>query len=186
MSGVTGTDADADGYRRKLRRAGIDEDSDLYEILAGNHDVVLEAKAIATECRAAVREGARGLSPEGERELVTRVARDMVSRAGRLFMWRSAAVAGAAALAVGMAAWGAGWWMGERSGLAQAQAAAGEFRHFLASDPAGAAVVLRLVRHNDFTKAEKGDACRKTRREVGGLEACDMPTWLGPVGKPGR
>jgi hypothetical protein len=176
-------------YRRKLRRIGIDEDSDLYEILAGSNDAILEARAVALECMAAAGRGGAGLSPEAEAALVDRAGRAVASVAERVVrersssaVWRTGLLVGVV-LAVGMAgAWGAGWWQGRRAGAAEAQGLSEEMQAALAAAGVdGARTWSRLIVLNDPARAL---ARCEEKVAAGGWKGCWWWTWTAAPSAP--
>ena len=190
VSGVPAPD-----YREELRRDGLREGSKLFRVLVDAHDATRAAHAAALAAQAAVRDGARGLTPDGERQLVERLARSiaertegMVERRTSRLGWRALAGVSAALLAGMVLAGGAGWWLGSRDGAARMAGLSQELADLSVQDPAVADVWARLIRYNpDPRRSLSGDDCRRTAVDAHGFRGCLAPLWYDWVGpQPGR
>lgn len=136
----------SDSFRDSLRDSGIRDDKPLYGILLTVHEAAKAAEA-------AVRDGARGLTPDGEKQLVERVARSigdaaegLVVRRARRLDWKISLCASLALAVCMSASAGAGYWIGYRSGAVEAVGMSNQFAELVGTDPAAAKRWLRVMR----------------------------------------
>lgn len=172
-------------FKDRLRDAGVRDDKPLHGILLTVHDAARAAEA-------AVRDGARGLSPEGELMLVERLSRSigegaaerverLIERRTRRLGWRLGLIA-AGMMLVGMsAAAGVGYWGGYRAGAAEVAGLDQALSELAESRPDEAKTWTALIRNNSITKA-LGRCDKASSFVVDGWRGCFPPLlteWVG-------